>query len=115
MIDFKNLGYKDVTKDKPIRFIECLEEAFDNVYPYNKRFYKKEGIIIIELKVGSCHNTVFISGICCYPEGWEKFKVCAPKDYIDKIIKQTLNVIKTKLRIKAQKGALYDRPIIRPT
>lgn len=56
MIEFENLGYKDITKDKPIRFIECLGEFFESTYPYNKRFYKQEGNITIELKVGNCHN-----------------------------------------------------------
>ena len=48
MIDFENLGYKDITKDRPIHFIECLGEFFENVYPYSKRFYKQEGNIEIE-------------------------------------------------------------------
>ena len=42
MIDFENLDYKDITKDKPIHFRECLGEFFDSTYPYSKRFYKQE-------------------------------------------------------------------------
>ena len=45
MIDFENLGYKDITKDAPITFKECLGEFFDSVHPYNKRFSKQEGDI----------------------------------------------------------------------
>ena len=63
MIDFENLDYKDITKDKPIHFRECLGEFFDSTYPYSKRFYKQEGVMAIELKVGNCHNMFFISGI----------------------------------------------------
>ena len=100
MIDFESLGYKDITKDKPIHFRERLGEFFDSIYPYNKRFYKKEEMITIELKVGNCHNIVFISGICYYPKGWEKFEVCAPKDYIDKMFMQTLNAVKNKISYK---------------
>lgn len=51
MINFENLGYKDITKDKPIHFIECLGEFFESTYPYSKKFYKQEGNITIELKV----------------------------------------------------------------
>lgn len=100
MIDFENLGYKDITKNKPTRFRECLGEFFDSTYPYNKRFYKKEELITIELKVGNYHNIVFISGICYYSKGWEKFEVCAPEDYIDKMFTQTLNAVKNEINQK---------------
>lgn len=83
MIDFKSFGYEDITKGNPIHFHECPTEFFESTYPpYTKRYYKKEYVIDIELKVGNCHNIVFISGICYYPKGWKKFEVCAPKDYI---------------------------------
>ena len=98
MIDFENLGYKDITKDKPIHFIECLEECFEIIYPYSKRFYKQEGDITIELKVGNCHNTCFISGTCYYPKGWRKFEVCAPENYVNEIFSYTLNVVKLKIK-----------------
>ena len=41
IIDFENLGYKDITKDKPIHFIELIGEFFETTCPYNKRFYKQ--------------------------------------------------------------------------
>lgn len=40
MINFENLGYKDITKDKPIHFKELIGEFFEINFPYNKRFYK---------------------------------------------------------------------------
>ena len=98
MIDFENLGYKDITRDKPIHFIECLGEFFESTYPYNKRFYKQEGDITIELKVGNYYNICFISGICYYSKGCEKFEVCAPKDYVNKMFIQTLNSVKLKIK-----------------
>lgn len=110
MIEFENLGYKNITKDKPIHFIECLEDFFENTYPYNKRFYKQEGNIEIELKVGNCHNIYFISGICHYTNGWEKFEICAPEDYVDKMFIQTLNAV--KLKIKENIVRCYERTII---
>ena len=99
MIDFENLGYKDITKDNPIHFIECLDEFFENVYPYSKRFYKQEGNITIELKVGyNQFNFCFISGICYYFNGYEKFEICAPKDYVNEMFTNILNVVKLKIK-----------------
>lgn len=98
MIDFEKLGYKDITKDKPIHFIECLGEFFKSIYPYNKRFYKQESDITTELKVGNYHNMCFISGICYYSKGWEKFEVCAPKNHINKMFTQTINAVKLKIK-----------------
>lgn len=95
----KSLGYKDITKDNPIHFRECLGEFFESVYPYNKRFYKREGDISIELIVGNVHNQVFISGICYYSKGWQKFEVTAPSKYIDKMFKKTVNDVLYKIKI----------------
>ena len=98
MIDFESLGYKDITKDKPIHFIECLGEFLESTHPYSKRFYKQEEDIKIELKVGNYYNTYFISGTCYYSKGWRKFEVCAPKDYVNEMFIQTLNVVKLKIK-----------------
>lgn len=98
MINFENLGYKDITKDKPIHFRELIGEFFETTCPYSKRFYKQEGIITIELVVGNHFDLCFISGICYYSKGWEKFEVCAPKNYITEIFTQTLNAVKLKIK-----------------
>ena len=98
MIDFESLGYKDITKDKPINFIECLGEFLENTHPYSKRFYKQEEDIKIELKVGNHFGLCFISGICYYSKGWQKFEVYAPKDYIIEMFTQTLNTVKLKIK-----------------
>lgn len=98
MIGFESLGYKDITKDKPIHFRECLGEFFESTYPYSKRFYKEEEIITIELKVGKLYSLCFISGVCYYPLGWEKFELCFPEDYINEMFDQTLNAIKLKIK-----------------
>lgn len=98
MVNFAKLGYKDITKDKPIGFRDRLGEFFDSTYPYNKRFYKQEGDITIELKTGNCHDLIFISAICYYPKGWEKFEVCAPDKYINEQFEQTFKAVKLKIR-----------------
>lgn len=98
MINFENLGYKDITKDKPIHFRELIGEFFETTCPYSKRFYKQEGNVTIKLKVGNHFDLCFISGICYYTKGWEKFEVCAPKDYVNKMFIQTLNAVKLKIK-----------------
>ena len=94
MIDFEALGYKNITEDKPIRFSECLGEFFESVYPYDKRYYKKDGCIEIELKVGNHYNLYFISGICYYPKGWQKFEITNPEKYIVEYLNKTLIAVK---------------------
>ena len=109
MIDFENLGYKDITKDSPIHFIECLGEFFETIYPYSKRFYKQEGNIAIELKVGNNQfNFCFISGICYYSKGYEKFEISAPKDYVNEMFIQILNTVKQKIKRKHYKTLLKN-------
>ena len=98
MIDFESLGYKDITKDKPIDFIELIDEFFEITPSYSKRFYKQDGNITIELKVGNHFGLCFILGICYYSKGWQKFEVCAPKAYIIEMFTQTLNVVKLKIK-----------------
>ena len=98
MIDFESLGYKDITKDKPIDFIELIDEFFEVTPPYSKRFYKQDENITIELKVGNHFGLCFISGICYHSKGWRKFEVCAPKDYVNEMFIQTLNVVKLKIK-----------------
>ena len=98
MIDFESIGYKDITKDKPIDFIELIDEFFEITSPYSKRFYKQDGNIIIELKVGNHFGLCFISGICYYSKGCQKFEICAPKDYVNEMFIQILNVVKLKIK-----------------
>lgn len=107
--DFENLGYKDITKDKPIHFIDdCLGEFFESTYPYSKRFYKQEGNITIELKVGNWHSLCFISCTCYYSKGWEKFEISAPKDYVNKMFIQNLNAAKLKIKENIIKELIID-------
>lgn len=109
MIDFENLGYKDITKDNPIHFIECLGESFETIYPYSKRFYKQEENIAIELKVGNNQfNFCFILGICYYSKGCEKFEICAPKDYVNEMFTNILNTVKLKIKRKHYKTLLKN-------
>lgn len=76
-----------------------MENFFEIIYPYNKRFYKQEGNIAIELKVGNNQfNFCFISGICYYSKGCEKFEICCPKDYVNEMFTNILNTVKLKIK-----------------
>jgi hypothetical protein len=94
MIDFETLGYKNITEDKPIRFSEYLGEFFESVYPYDKRYYRKDGCIEIELKVGNHYDLYFISGICYYPKGWQKFEIINSEKHIVEYLNKTLIAVK---------------------
>lgn len=98
MIDFENFGYKDITKDNPIHFSECLRDFFDNSYPYNRRFYKQDENINIILKVGNIHDIIFISAICYHSKGWEEFELILPEKFIVDVFEQTLNAVKLKIK-----------------
>lgn len=100
MINFETLGYKNITKDNPIHFIECLGEFFDSVYPYNQRFCKQEENITTILKVGNVHDIILVSGICYYSKGWEKFELIHPEKDIVKMLEQTLNAVKQVIKNK---------------
>ena len=108
MIDFESLGYKDITKDKPIDFIELIDEFFEVTPPYSKRFYKQDGNITIELKVGNHFGLCFISGICYHSKGWRKFEVYAPKDYVNEMFTNILNTVKLKIKRKHYKTLLKN-------
>ena len=104
MFNLENLGYKDITKDKPIHFIECLGEFFESVFPYNKRYYQKNGDIITILKVGNLHNFIFIDGICYYPKGYEKFEINVPSEYVEEYFKQTIKLVLTIIYSKRKRN-----------
>ena len=98
MIDFKSLGYEDITKENPIHFIECFGETFVTIYPYEQRFRKEENGIITLLNVGTHRNATDISGICYHSKGWQKFEVHTlsknAKEEFDKIINAVMYNIK---------------------
>ena len=62
--------------------------------------FEKENLseFLMDTKVGNYYNICFISGICYYSKGWEKFEVCAPKDYVNEMFTQILNSVKLKIK-----------------
>lgn len=106
MIDFKNLGYKDITKDNPIRFSESFGETFGVLYHYKQRFVKKENNIVTILKVGTHDGITDIAGVCYYPKGWQKFEVHALSKYAKEELDKTINAVKYKIK-KLIDGTVY--------
>ena len=98
MIDFKSLGYEDITKEHPIRFIECFGETFGTIYSYKQRFCKEDNGINIILKVGIHYNTTDIAGICYYSKGWHKFEVHTLSKYAKEEFDKIINAVKYKIK-----------------
>ena len=98
MLDFGNLGYKDITKNAPISFSNCFGETFGTIYPYEQRLYKKEDNIITILKVGTQHNITDISGICYHSKGWQKFEVHTLSKYAKEEFDKVINAVKYKIK-----------------
>ena len=98
MLDFENLGYKDITKNAPISFHECFGETFETLYPYKQRFYKEDNNIITILKVGIYYNTTYIAGICYHSKGWQKFEVHTLSEYAKEEFDRAINAVKYKIK-----------------
>ena len=98
MIDFENLGYKDITKNVPISFSECFGETFGTFYPYKQRFYKENDNITIILKVGINYNIIDIAGICYHSKGWQKFEVHTFSEYANEEFDKVINAVKYKIK-----------------
>lgn len=98
MIDFENLGYKDITKNAPISFSECFGETFETLYPYKQRFYRENDNIITILKVGIHYNTTDIAGICYHSKGWHKFEVHTLSKYTKEEFDKVINAVMYKIK-----------------
>ncbi len=76
-----SLGFIDITNDKPIKFIECFDCGFNNVYDFNVRLKRfKDGVLsevligfpavsyarnIINVKVNSFYNNCQSTALYC--------------------------------------------------
>lgn len=98
MINFENLGYKDITKVSPIHFSEYFGETFETLYPYEQRFYKENNNITTILKVGIHNNTVDIVGVCYYYDKWHKFEIHTHSKLVEEEFNKTINVVINKLK-----------------
>lgn len=98
MINFKDLGYKDITSISPIHFYECFGETFETLYPYKQRFYKEDDGITTILKVGIHNNTIDIAGICYRCNKWHKFELHTLSKYIEEEFDRTINAVICKLK-----------------
>ncbi len=99
MINFENLGYKDITKVSPIHFSEYFGETFETLYPYEQRFYKKDNDITTILKVCIRRNNIIdIAGVCYHDNKWHKFEIHTYSDYVEEEFNKTINAVINKLK-----------------
>ena len=98
MINFENLGYKDITKVFPIYISEYFGETFEILYPYEQRFYKKDDDITTILNVGIHNNTVDIAGICYRYNKWNKFKIHTHSKLAEEEFNKTINIVINNLK-----------------
>ena len=47
-----SLGFIDVTHDKPIKFIDCFDCGFDNMYDFNVRLKRLKDDVLSEVLIG---------------------------------------------------------------
>lgn len=90
MEDFlRSLGFEDITKEKPITFIDKFPVTFGNPYSITSRWRRKLNGIITEVLIGKERNQIHIIGksflgdcyssfciqtyICFYQEELEKY------------------------------------------
>lgn len=99
MINFKDLGYKDITNISPIHFSEYFGETFEKLYPYKQRFYKENNNITTILKIGIHNNTLDIAGICYRCNKWHKFELHTHSKCIEEEFDKTINAVICKLKM----------------
>ena len=98
MINFNDLGYKDVTNIYPIYFSEYFGETFETLYPYKQRFYKENDGITTILKVGIHNNTIDIVGVCYRYNKWRKFEIHTHSKLIEEEFDKTINAVINELK-----------------
>ena len=76
-----NLGFEDITKEFPPKFIECLPIGFENVYPISKRFKRTHDELKTYILIGNEHDLIMGYGDSYYKNRWSRFHFAAPKKY----------------------------------
>lgn len=99
MINFKDLGYKDITNISPIHFSEYFGETFETLYPYKQRFYKENDDVTTILKVYIHNDTVDIAGICYHCNKWHKFELHTHSKCVKEEFDKTINAVICKLKM----------------
>lgn len=98
-----NIGFIDVTEEKPISFIEMFGETFSTLYGYSHRFVKEEGDFRYQLLLAVEFKRIDIEGIVVHPFGIQKFHLNGPLKLYYIVIQQT------KQLIEIIKERAYDR------
>lgn len=91
------LGFKDITKEIPPKFIECLPIGFENVYPITKQFKRVHNDITTYILIGNVHNVIMGYGDSYYKNKWSRFYLTAPKKYFKKYLLSLLKANENKI------------------
>ena len=76
MEDFmKFLGFKDITEEKPINYIERLPVTFENVYAVTSRWIRKQNGILTEILIGKEHYQIHIIGKSYMGDCYNSFSI----------------------------------------
>ena len=93
----KNLGFVDITKEYPIKFIECLPISFEIIYPVSKRFKRVNQGITTFILIGNEHN--FVSGYIdsYYKNSWSRFYLTTTEKYVKEYLLSGINANERKV------------------
>ena len=92
-----NLGFEDITKEFPPKFIECLPIGFENVYPISKRFKRTHDELKTYILIGNEHDLIMGYGDSYYKNRWSRFHFAAPKKYFKEQFLSLLKVNENKV------------------
>lgn len=92
-----NLGFEDITKEFPPKFIECLPIGFENVYPITKRFKRVHGNLITYILIGKVHNFIMGYGDSYYKNRWSRFHLAAPEKHFKEHFLSLLKANESKI------------------
>lgn len=92
-----DLGFKDITKEVPITFVECLPIGFENVYPINKRYKRVKGELTTFILIGKEHNFIMGYGDSYYRNNWSRFYLAIPEKHFKEHFLSLLNTNENKI------------------
>ena len=92
-----DLGFKDITKENPPKFMECLPIGFENVYLITKRFKRMHDNLITYILIGKTHNFIISYGDSYYKNRWSRFHIAAPEKYFKEYLLSLLKANESKI------------------
>ena len=92
-----DLGFKDITKENPPKFMECLPIGFENVYPITKRFKRTRDNLTTYILIGKIHNFIMGYGDSYYKNRWSRFHLTTPEKHFKEYLLSLLKANESKI------------------